>query len=137
MQVNPVNSIYVSLDVNSKHVFSLHATKKGHIEISDGNEIKISNDQARTFENLNSLLTPNILKRNGEMKSPHLEGDVCHIQLIFQKNDGTESGLSIIYGSKSKLPPEEIVNLVKKAKEVSENILVTDILADEVKNLDE
>lgn len=52
------------------------------------------------------------------MKSPEIKGKVCHLVMNFKSDTEAKSGMDITFGTESKQPPKEIMDLLAAALKI-------------------
>jgi hypothetical protein len=71
------------------------------------------------FEQVIADFTPELLQEAGRYEIPITAGQPCELTVVLS-NDSEETGFAFTYGSESMGPPEEIVDIVEKAMDLTE-----------------
>ena len=120
-----IQQILISFDVNGENDFSLMISREGSInrrgktDKPGKNFFIMGKGNPEMFLTILKGLQDEWLAWVGRYEYPDPKGDTCHLSISLS-GEGVDTGLAFQYGSQSEGPPEEIVQWVEQALEITE-----------------
>lgn len=124
--LNNIQQIYIKLEAEEETVLSLMLSASGAINrMGDGSgdpevgRFFMGNTREPLFRQLIQSIDPKVFELAGRYELPYEAGE--HIQLtIHCKGEKLDTGFDFSFGSESMGPPEEILAIVEKAVELTD-----------------
>jgi hypothetical protein len=125
IQKNDIETMRIQCSQNDEVIFSLEANQNGKIDIlrkKENRNEKISEIKNIFFNKLLEHVDENLINRPGKKYvMPKITGDKMDILISFSSKD-KDNTFQFVYGSKSNPPPREIVEIVKSAIELGDEV---------------
>jgi hypothetical protein len=122
-----IDGVTINLDADGRPLLFVLLTEDGTINrMGNG---RLANDEldlyaGHTDEPLLGLLRrdlpDDILEHAGSYEVPGGGGIPIRLAIGFKLDDGSESGLEFTYGSESEGPPQDVVDIVRRARELTD-----------------
>ena len=127
-KVTEIKAISVSLEVaGEKTLFillsddgTINRMGNGELSYPDRKNLYMGHTNEPLFSKLRNRLDDEILRYMGRYDVPEKLGQICRFTIGLQFADGVSNGFEINYGSESKGPPQELVDFLHAAVEVTE-----------------
>lgn len=125
--VADIKAIFVSLEVGGEKTLfillsddgTINRMGNGQLSYGDRKHFYIGRTREPLFSKLRSHLTDDMLRYMGRYNLPEKLGEICCFKIGLQFADGRSSGFEINYGSESAGPPQELVDFLQAALEVT------------------
>ncbi|MDW3649081.1 MAG: hypothetical protein R8P61_18575 [Bacteroidia bacterium] len=122
-----IENVHISLVVNEEQVLALRVSKSGALNrMGDGSDdpkmrlMFMKRIEEPLFDRLMEILSLDLLSMVGRYTFPDPKGDITQLLITLEGEKDTETGYEFVYGSDSEGPPEEIIDFVEYAVELSD-----------------
>lgn len=122
-----IEHVHVSLRVNEEQVLAIRFSKSGALNrMGDGSDdpksriILMKRVKEPIFDHLIAALSDEILSLVGRYAFPDPQGDLTQLLITLEGKEEQETGFEFTYGADSVGPPEEIIDFVEYALELSD-----------------
>ncbi|MEL6251744.1 MAG: hypothetical protein AAFR87_07025 [Bacteroidota bacterium] len=122
-----IENVHISLVVNEEQVLALRVSKNGALNrMGDGSDdpkmrlMFMKRIEEPLFDRLMEILSVDLLSMVGRYTFPDPKGDHTQLLITLEGENDAETGFEFIYGSDSDGPPEEIIDFVEYAVELSD-----------------
>jgi len=122
-----IENIHISLVVNEEQVLALRVSKNGALNrMGDGSDdpkmrlMFMKRIEEPLFDRLMEVLSVDLLSMVGRYTFPDPKGDLTQLLITLEGDNEAETGFEFVYGSDSEGPPEEIIDFVEYAVELSD-----------------
>ena len=122
VSLTDVRNIAIDVKVHGEETFSLVVNRegKGHkFSNSAGKgEMQCFQDDESLFQRILDATSPALLlRRSGRFEFPERKGEEFDLKIVLQigEDDKNTKAFEFIYGSESKAPPKEIMDIVRAA----------------------
>ena len=122
-----IENVHISLVVNEEQVLALRISKNGALNrMGDGSDdpkmrlMFMKRIEEPLFDRLMEILSVDLLSMVGRYTFPDPKGDLTQLLITLEGDNDTETGFEFVYGSDSEGPPEEIIDFVEYAVELSD-----------------
>lgn len=126
MTIEQIESVHIQLEVEGETVLSIKLSASGTLNrMGDGSGEKdqsgwyLGSTEDPLFAEWQSLLTEELMEMTGRYEYPDPQGEKTELTISLEGN-GESTGFGFIYGSDSVGPPEEILELVNAAVDVTD-----------------
>ena len=127
-KVTDIKGISVSLEVGAEKTLFILLSEDGTInrmgigEVSylDHKSLYMGRTNEQLFSKLRSRLTDDLLPHMGRYDVEEKRGQPCRLRIALQFSDGSGGGFEFNYGSESPGPPQELLDFVRAAIEVTD-----------------
>lgn len=127
MNIDQIKSVHIVLEVESESVLSIKMTASGQVNrMGDGSGEReqsgwfLGSTEEPLFAEWATLLNTDLMELTGRYEYPDPEGEKCKLTISLE-GDGESTGFEFSYGSDSMGPPEEILELVNAAADVTDD----------------
>lgn len=127
MTIEQIESVHIQLEVEGETVLSIKLSASGTLNrMGDGSGEKeqsgwfLGSTEEPLFAEWGSLLNDELMAMTGRYEYPDPIGEKTELTISLEGN-GESTGFGFIYGSDSVGPPEEIMELVNAAVDVTED----------------
>ena len=122
-----IENVHISLVVNEEQVLALRVSKNGALNrMGDGSDdpkmrlMFMKRIEEPLFDRLMEILSVDLLSMVGRYTFPDPKGDHTQLLITLEGDNEAETGFEFVYGSDSEGPPEEIIDFVEYAVELSD-----------------
>ena len=122
-----IENVHISLVVNEEQVLALRVSKNGALNrMGDGSDdpkmrlMFMKRIEEPLFDRLMEVLSVDLLSMVGRYTFPDPKGDLTQLLITLEGDNDIETGFEFVYGSDSEGPPEEIIDFVEYAVELSD-----------------
>ena len=122
-----IENVHISLVVNEEQVLALRVSKNGALNrMGDGSDdpkmrlMFMKRIEEPLFDRLMEVLSVDLLSMVGRYTFPDPKGDLTQLLITLEGDNEAETGFEFVYGSDSEGPPEEIIDFVEYAVELSD-----------------
>ncbi|MEM8889860.1 MAG: hypothetical protein AAGD28_17930 [Bacteroidota bacterium] len=122
-----IENVHISLVVNEEQVLALRVSKNGALNrMGDGSDdpkmrlMFMKRIEEPLFDRLMEILSVDLLSMVGRYTFPDPKGDHTQLLITLEGENDSETGFEFVYGSDSEGPPEEIIDFVEYAVELSD-----------------
>ena len=119
--------VHFKLAVNDEQVLAIRFSKSGALNrMGDGSDdpkariILMKRVKEPIFEQLIEGLSDELMDLVGRYSFPDPQGDLTKLLITLEGVNNAETGFEFVYGSESVGPPEEIIDFVERAIELSD-----------------
>jgi hypothetical protein len=127
-KVTDIKAISVSLEVGSEKTLfillsedgTINRMGSGELSYADRKNLYVGRTNEPLFAKLRNRLDDEILRYMGRYDVPEKLGQICRFRIGLQFADHTSNGFEINYGSESKGPPQELLDFLHAAVEVTD-----------------
>lgn len=124
--IHSVNAITISIDVDQKPSLFIMLVDDGSVKRmgrgsidNDEYDLYVGLIDSGAFLELRSMVTEDWFSAQGRYEYPNRIGPEVELSIILHLNDGADIGLQFLHGLESEKPPGEVINLVRKAVELT------------------
>ncbi|MDX2246692.1 MAG: hypothetical protein SF052_07955 [Bacteroidia bacterium] len=124
-QLPQIEKIFIRLEVNQQQLLYIMLSKSGAVNRAgdgspeDAANMFMGNSDEPLLDDWLELLPEDILTMAGRYTFPDPQGDVCNLTLALEGPE-VNTGFEFVYGSQSDGPPEDIIQLVEAAMEITD-----------------
>lgn len=122
-----IENVHFSLTVNDEQVLAIRFAKSGALNrMGDGSDdpkariILMKRVEEPIFDQLIAALSDELLALVGRYSYPDPQGDLSKLLITLEGSEDKETGFEFVYGADSVGPPEEIIDFVEYAVELSD-----------------
>lgn len=122
-----IEHVHFSLAVNDEQVLAIRFSQSGALNrMGDGSDdpeariILMKRVKEPIFEQLLEALSDDLLALVGRYSFPDPKGDLTQLLITLEGKEDQETGFEFVYGAESDGPPEEIIDFVEYALELSD-----------------
>lgn len=122
-----IEHVHISLTVNDEQVLALRFSQNGTLNrMGDGGDdpkmrlMFMKRVEEPVFDHLIEGLSVELLALVGRYTYPEPKGDLTQLVITLEGGENEETGFEFVYGSDSTGPPEEIIDFVEYAVELSD-----------------
>lgn len=124
-QLPAIDSVFIKLEVNQQQLLYIKLSKSGAVNRAgdgspeDASSMFMGNTSEPFLENWLKLLPAEMLENTGRYTFPDPQGDICLLTIALEGPE-MNTGFEFSYGSLSDGPPEDIIELVEGAMEITD-----------------
>ncbi|WNJ19859.1 hypothetical protein [Pontibacter sp. G13] len=126
MEIEQIERVYIKLEMDGKSVLSLLLSASGAVNrMGDGSGDKSVSKFAMgrvdepLFAQFMDGISPELFDLAGRYEMPDPKGKPCYLEMSFEGED-IDTGIAFSFGSQSDGPPEDLMNLVELAVELTD-----------------
>jgi hypothetical protein len=127
-RVAEIKAIFLSLEVGGEKTLfillsedgTINRMGNGQLSYPDRESLYMGRTTEPLFAKLRSHLTDDMLRYMGRYDAPKKVGEVCCFKIGLQFADGSANGFEIDYGSESDGRPQELVDFLHAALDVTD-----------------
>lgn len=122
----PISRVHIQLQVEGETMLSILLTDSGQVNrFGDGtgepeaSGWHLGSTDEPLFEEFMTLIDADLLELAGRYRLPNPQGEICELTISLEGEE-VETGFAFRYGTDSDGPPEEILELVNAAVDLTE-----------------
>ena len=122
-----IKHVHISLKVKDEQILAIRFSQNGALNrMGDGSDdprmrlMFMKKVDEPLFDRLMEILSLDLLSMVGRYTYPNPKGDLTQLLVTLEGDEDSETGYEFIYGSDSEGPPEEIIEFVEYAVELSD-----------------
>ncbi len=124
MEITAVDRLEIRLAVNRETLLMILLTEGGSVNRLNMSEegipvFSMGRTEATWFQEVMALFTPEMMELSGRYEYPDPQGDPCELVITLSSGE-EETGFAFLYGSESVGPPEEMIQVVELATDLTE-----------------
>lgn len=128
VRVEDLDSCFITVDCNGELVLVVLLSREGSINrMGDlyypprGDPWHIGRVEEPLFDSLLEVVTDDMLLYAGRYEVPERLGMECECKIVFGTKEGGVTGFDILYGTESQGPPGELLTVIARAMELTDN----------------